>query len=148
MSKKRAITQPKDISHSSSGELDYPSPYQANGSQGPLGPSKRRKKQVRSSQPTATESDTDYSLLDQPEDTTLQPVCTPIEEMAEAGFIDREPECTGLPTYSGGVSDSTVRGRLTAKATAAGMKNAGELIGLLWSSHATVLRSTGGNPSA
>eukprot|EP00971_Amphidinium_carterae_P091417 1809863-Amphidinium_carterae.3 len=158
MSKKRALSHPTVESKESSVELDYPSPFHPDGTKGQPALSKKPKRPVRSSQPTAESQETATASMplvpDQPEDTTPQPVCTPmdpcdIEETAETGFIDREPECTGFPSpHTGGVSDSTVRGRLTSKASAAGMKNAGDLIGLLWSSHATVLRATGGNPSA
>eukprot|EP00971_Amphidinium_carterae_P077518 1531909-Amphidinium_carterae.1 len=149
MSRKRALPQPKVVCSSSSGELDHPSPSQPGGSHQPPDHPKRKKTALLS-QPTATGSGTDYSVL---APKISDPVCTPIEpweieEMADSGFINREPECTGPPTHSGGVSDATVRGRLTSKASAAGMKNAGELIGLLWSFHATVLHATGGNPSA
>eukprot|EP00971_Amphidinium_carterae_P067270 1331429-Amphidinium_carterae.2 len=56
---------------------------------------------------------------------------------------------TALPAlplaHTGGVSDSTIRGRLASKAAAAGMKNPGELLGLLWPGHASALRSATGN---
>eukprot|EP00971_Amphidinium_carterae_P077368 1528121-Amphidinium_carterae.1 len=47
--------------------------------------------------------------------------------------------------YVGGVSDSTIRGRLASKAAAAGMKNPGDLLGLLWPGHSSALRSATGN---
>eukprot|EP00971_Amphidinium_carterae_P050268 990587-Amphidinium_carterae.1 len=47
--------------------------------------------------------------------------------------------------HTGGVSDSTIRGRLASKAAAAGMKNPGELLGLLWPGHSSALRSATGN---
>eukprot|EP00971_Amphidinium_carterae_P033565 660923-Amphidinium_carterae.1 len=47
--------------------------------------------------------------------------------------------------HIGGVSDSTIRGRLASKAAAAGMKNPGELLGLLWPGHSSALRSATGN---
>eukprot|EP00971_Amphidinium_carterae_P343088 6482652-Amphidinium_carterae.2 len=49
--------------------------------------------------------------------------------------------------HEGGVSDSTVRARLTSKAKAAGMQDAANILQLLWPGHAAALRSTWGNPA-
>eukprot|EP00971_Amphidinium_carterae_P266605 5288723-Amphidinium_carterae.1 len=47
----------------------------------------------------------------------------------------------------GGVSDSTVRSKLTSKASAAGIKDAKNILQPLWPGHAATLRSTSGNPT-
>eukprot|EP00971_Amphidinium_carterae_P103793 2055174-Amphidinium_carterae.1 len=49
--------------------------------------------------------------------------------------------------HDGGVSDSTLRAKLASKATAAGVKDAKNILQLLWPGHAATLRSTSGNPT-